>query len=170
MNENHTRTLVLVVDDDSDVRDSTSGLLESLGYAVATASSSKEAMSEIWSRQPDIVLTDIYMPEGDGYELINAIRSFGEDVPVIVMTGGDYHPFSDQVGLALAEGLGAAATITKPFLALELLETIERVMDTRIEEKVSAGRSAQASGLAAADRSLRVPLKWYRQPTDTPTL
>lgn len=83
-----TRPLVLVVDDDATLRDSLRAILESAGYLVSVAGSAGEALSEVRSQRPDVILADIYMPLGDGYELISALRCVGDNIPVIAMSGG----------------------------------------------------------------------------------
>ena len=127
--------LVLVVDDDAALRVSIRALLESLGYVVSTVCNAYEAIVEIGAQRPDAILTDIYMPEGDGYELITTIRDFGEDIPVIAMSGGPYLVGTDHVGindyLGMAERLGAVATIAKPFRPSELVATIDRAIGGR---------------------------------------
>jgi CheY-like chemotaxis protein len=122
-----TRSLVLVVDDDADVRDSVRTLPESKGYLVSVAGSAGEALREVRSRRPDVILTDVYMPLGDGYELISAVRSLSDNIPVIAMSGGPaVTSLPNQLGMA--SRLGATGTIRKPFLSAELIATIERVL------------------------------------------
>jgi CheY-like chemotaxis protein len=125
-----TRTLVLVVDDDADVRGSVRILLESKGYLVSVAGSAGEALGEVRSQRPDVILTDIYMPLGDGYELISALRSLRDDIPVIAMSGGPaITSLPNQ--LAMASRMGATDTIQKPFVSAELVAVIERVVHGR---------------------------------------
>ena len=122
-----SRRLVLVVDDDASLRGSIRALLESMGFLVSTASNACEAVGEISAQRPDVILTDIYMPEGDGYELIAAMRSFGENIPIIAMSGGPIL-VDVQDHLGMAERMGAVATIAKPFRAAALVETVDRAI------------------------------------------
>jgi len=120
-----TRPLVLVVDDDATLRASVRALLESGGYLVSVAGSAGEALSEVRSQRPDVILTDIYMPLGDGYELISALRSLGDNIRIIAMSGGPaISSLPNQLGMA--ERMGADETIKKPFRNVELIEIIER--------------------------------------------
>lgn len=121
--------LVLVVDDDEGLRNSLKALLTSVGYLVSTAESSGQAVTEIGAQRPDLILTDIFMAEGDGYELINAIRNFREEIPVVAMSGGGFGT-CDHLGVA--RRLGATAAIAKPFRSVELVETIDRVLGGRL--------------------------------------
>ena len=126
-----SRRLVLVVDDDAGLRDSIRALLESMGFLVSTAANAREAVREVGAQRPDVILTDIYMPEGDGYELIAAIRTFGENIPIIAMSGGAFQ-FGIQDHLGMAKRLGAEATLAKPFRAATLVETVDRAIGQRL--------------------------------------
>ena len=72
--------------------------------------------------RPDLVLTDIYMESGDGYELIAALRERPEPVPVVAMSAGR----AGYDTLKAALHLGASAVIDKPFAGAGLVETIDR--------------------------------------------
>jgi CheY-like chemotaxis protein len=121
--EAHT---VLVVDDDEALRGSMRVMLETHGYAVIEAGDSEEALRVMDAARPDLVVTDIYMPGADGYELINALRSRREDVPIIAMSGGAQ--FAELNQLKTAERLGAVAVIDKPFRVHDLVEMVGRVI------------------------------------------
>ncbi len=125
-----SRRLVLVVDDDAGLRDSIRAP-SSMGFLVSTAANAREAVMELGAQRPDVILTDIYMPGGDGYELISAIRSFGENIPIIAMSGGAFQ-FGIKDHLGMAKRLGAEATLAKPFQAAALIETIDRAIGQRL--------------------------------------
>jgi CheY-like chemotaxis protein len=121
---------VLIVDDDAGLRDTLSRMVASVGYDVDCVEDAHAAIDSVARHAPDIIITDIYMPAGDGFELINWLRNRGLTIPVIAMSGsssgtGEY----DQ--LAVAEHLGAAAVIDKPFRQSKLVETIDRVLANR---------------------------------------
>jgi CheY-like chemotaxis protein len=126
-----SRHLVLVVDDDAGLRDSIRSVLESMGFLVSTAGNAREAIVEVGAQRPDVILTDIYMPEGDGYELISAMRSFGEAIPIVAMSGGALQ-YEIQDHLGMAKRLGAEATLAKPFRAAALVETVDRAIGQRL--------------------------------------
>jgi two-component system response regulator MprA len=114
---------VLVVDDDRAVRDSLRRSLEFNGYVVATASDGAEALAQIASVAPELVVMDVMMPRLDGLEATRALRAAGNDVPVIVLTA------RDAVGERV-EGLDAGADdyLTKPFALEELLARIRALL------------------------------------------
>jgi CheY-like chemotaxis protein len=121
---------VLIVDDDESLRETLRRMCESVGYDVQCAEDARSAILAVADREPDIIITDIYMPAGDGFELLNWLRNNGIRTPVIAMSGsssggGEY----DQ--LSVAEHLGAAAVIDKPFRQSKLVETIDRVLAKR---------------------------------------
>ncbi|WP_459854269.1 response regulator [Dongia sp. agr-C8] len=121
---------VLIVDDDPALLETLRRMIESVGYDVQCAEDARTAIDSVTSRAPDIIITDIYMPAGDGFELLNWLRNNGIRTPVIAMSGsssgtGEY----DQ--LSVAEHLGAAAVIDKPFRQSKLVETIDRVLANR---------------------------------------
>jgi CheY-like chemotaxis protein len=130
MSAERTSYSVLIVDDDASLRDTLRRMVESVGYDVYCAEDARTAIANVTDREPDIIITDIYMPAGDGFELLNWLRNNGIRTPVIAMSGsssgiGEY----DQ--LSVAEHLGAAAVIDKPFRQSKLVETIDRVLAKR---------------------------------------
>lgn len=101
-------------------------LLEAYDFGVIAAGNAAAAIAAMAEQKPDLVLTDIYMPEADGFELINALRSGEFVVPVVAMSGGGRTGNYDN--LSIATRLGASAVIDKPFSHTSLIDTIERVL------------------------------------------
>ena len=114
---------VLVVDDDKAVRDSLRRSLEFNGYDVHLANDGAEALAGIASVAPDVVVMDVMMPRLDGLETTRALRSAGNDVPIIVLTARD--AVGDRV-----DGLDAGADdyLTKPFALEELLARLRALL------------------------------------------
>jgi two-component system OmpR family response regulator len=114
---------LLVVDDEATILELLSGSLRLAGFEVMTASSGAEAVRAAASGRPDLVLLDVMMPDGDGFEALRRIRSGGGEVPVIFLTARDKVP--DRVaGFAV----GADDYVTKPFSLDELLGRIRAVL------------------------------------------
>ena len=114
---------LLVVDDEATIRELLSGSLRLAGFEVMTAPSGAEAVRAAASGRPDLVLLDVMMPDGDGFEALRRIRSGGAEVPVIFLTARDEVP--DRVtGFAV----GADDYVTKPFSLEELLGRIRAVL------------------------------------------
>lgn len=114
---------VLVVDDDRAVRESLRRSLEFNGYDVHLAGDGAEALAGIGSIAPDVVVMDVMMPRLDGLDATRALRSAGNDVPILVLTARD--AVGDRV-----EGLDAGADdyLTKPFALQELLARLRALL------------------------------------------
>ncbi|MBB6628121.1 response regulator transcription factor [Nocardioides sp. KIGAM211] len=114
---------VLVVDDDKAVRESLRRSLEFNGYDVSLATDGAEALAGIAGAAPDVVVMDVMMPRLDGIEATRALRSAGNDVPILVLTARD--AVGDRV-----EGLDAGADdyLTKPFALQELLARLRALL------------------------------------------
>ena len=115
--------LVLVVDDEAQIRGVIRDTLEEAGYTVDEARGGKEALDRYRTTPADVVLMDILMPDQDGLESILAFRREFRNSRVIAMPGG-----SDMIGvlnfLEVAKMLGACGTLQKPFDKRVLLDTI----------------------------------------------
>jgi CheY-like chemotaxis protein len=122
---------VLLVEDDAGLCESLRALLSTMGYDVRTAAGSTEALVALNAQRPDVVLTDIYMYGGDGFELINALRNLDAAIPVVAMSGGVIQ-FDVTDHLGMAQRLGAVATVAKPFRAAHLVEILDRAMAGRL--------------------------------------
>ncbi len=116
--------LALIVDDVSDVTDMLSVLLTHAGYDVSTASRAQDAIALARERQFDVVISDIGMPEMNGYQLAEALRSLPgyEAVPMVALTG--YSMFDDRSRSLTA---GFNEHVTKPIDPRALLELIEQL-------------------------------------------
>ncbi|HYO40641.1 MAG TPA: response regulator transcription factor [Nocardioidaceae bacterium] len=119
--EQHPR--VLVVDDDRAVRESLRRSLEFNGYAVTLAGDGAEALASIAGHIPDALVIDVMMPRLDGIETTRALRTAGNDLPILVLTARD--SVGDRV-----EGLDAGADdyLTKPFALEELLARLRALL------------------------------------------
>jgi two-component system, OmpR family, response regulator len=114
---------LLVVDDEATILELLSGSLRLAGFEVVTAASGAEAVRAATSSRPDLVLLDVMMPDGDGFEALRRIRAGGSEVPVIFLTARDEVP--DRVkGFAM----GGDDYVTKPFSLDELLGRIRAVL------------------------------------------
>ena len=120
---------VLVVDDNDQTRDAIAHILEQAGYRVAVAPNAGNAAGLIADLLPDLVITDIFMPEGDGFEMISAIRRHSWAIPVIAISGS--HRASGTDYLKLAASFGAAAILCKPLGRAELLAAVTQALSHR---------------------------------------
>lgn len=109
---------ILLVDDDKMVCETIKQRLEREGHRVRTASNGNEALELVAQRQPDLVITDVIMPEREGIETLLALKKSNPALKVVVMSGGGRIGRLDH--LKVAERLGADATLVKPFTAAQL--------------------------------------------------
>lgn len=124
---------VLVVDDSAMDRRLAGGLLRRAGMEIAYAEDGIQALSAIEGSLPDIVVTDLQMPEMDGLELVEAIRKEHSSLPVVLMTA---HGSEEIAVQALRRG--AANYVPKRNLAHDLVDTIQEIL-----EVASRGRREQ---------------------------
>lgn len=118
---------ILVIEDDKSFRNVLVQMLDKAGYEVDQAEDGNQAIGICAEFQPDVVLTDIIMPDKEGLETIQDLLSICPDMRIIAMSGGG------KVGpdsyLPLAKKLGAKATLQKPFMRDDLLSTIAEVLE-----------------------------------------
>ena len=119
-------TRVLIVDDRADNRYMLRTLMQGNGFEVQEASQGVEAMERARLAQPDLVITDLLMPEMDGYTLLREWKSLTafRDIPVIVYTATYTDPQDEELALKL----GAAAFMIKPTEPKEFMECVRRTM------------------------------------------
>ncbi|MDQ7248530.1 response regulator [Dongia sedimenti] len=119
-------TTILLVEDDETVRDALSLMLERAGYTVTAAENGLIAAGLLEDWQPNLVITDIFMPDGDGIETLNLVKRRWPSTPVIAISGGS--PMLRIDYLQVADDFGAAATVAKPFVGEQFLATIAQVL------------------------------------------
>ncbi|MFC1552148.1 PAS domain S-box protein [Candidatus Latescibacterota bacterium] len=117
--------LILIVDDEEDVRNITRLQLEQLGYKVISAQGGNEAITVYESRMSeiDLVLLDVIMPEIDGLETYKILKKSNPDIKAVVMSG-----FSKKGKASDILNLGAQGFVQKPFRLVELSDTISDVL------------------------------------------
>src|SRR5476651_2145832 len=117
---------VLVVDDEPGILESLGILLRNAGFATHTARGGKAGLEQLQAVQPDIVLTDVRMPDVGGVEILAAARQQNADTPVILMTAQATLQSAVQ-----AVNEGAFYYIQKPFRNDELVAILRRAAETR---------------------------------------
>jgi two-component system, chemotaxis family, chemotaxis protein CheY len=111
---------VLVVDDEPDIRDTVTAILETEGYHVRQASNGADALEAIERRRPDVILLDMRMPVLDGWGFSTELRRRGHRIPIVVMTAA-------RDAARWAGEIAAAAFVAKPFGFDDLIMAVERV-------------------------------------------
>jgi DNA-binding NtrC family response regulator len=122
---------VLVVDDDFALLTAYANLLRAAGHEVATADDGLEARELLMNRAFDVIVSDVDMPLMDGIALLESVRVFDRDVPVVLMTGTPSLETTAQ-----AERHGAFRCLTKPVDPAEL----RRVVSEAAAKRARRGR------------------------------
>jgi DNA-binding NtrC family response regulator len=117
---------VLVVDDEQDVLQTLESMLQELNFNTIIANNGDKAMEIIENNKIDVVLSDIYMPETDGFELLKNVRAFDKEIVFLMITG---KPTIETAVQSIREG--AYDYITKPFDLEDLRIKINRCIEKK---------------------------------------
>jgi DNA-binding response OmpR family regulator len=117
---------ILVIDDDVMVRHTISKILRHGGHDVIMAEDGARGMAIFRKERPDLVITDIIMPEQEGIETITQIRREVHDAKIIAVSGGGRIGSADFLGMA--RKLGANDILAKPFLPEDLLGRVKNCL------------------------------------------
>ena len=122
------KSTVFIVEDSRTMRNLVRGVLEGDGYDVRESPDGRQALAALQSLSPDLVITDINMPELDGINLVREIRKLPalRRTPVLILTTE-----SDDEIKASARAAGATGWIGKPFRPDQLLQVVSRVLQKR---------------------------------------
>lgn len=118
--------LVCVIDDDGQLRTTLAEILRRSGYDVSLAADGDEGLKVIEKTGPDIVVTDIVMPNREGIETIREIRRRFPDVRILAISGGGSMSSTTDF-LEMAYALGADDVLAKPFRMAELLHKVGKL-------------------------------------------
>lgn len=117
---------ILLIDDEELVRLTLREMLLSAGHTVADAANGREALAQFEAAAPDLVITDILMPEQEGLQTIAQIRKLRPQVRIIAISGGGGTRTDDLFRYATI--MGAQRALSKPFKKKDLLDTIDAVL------------------------------------------
>jgi CheY-like chemotaxis protein len=120
---------ILIIEDDKDLRKFLARLLERENHYILEAENGLEAATIVKSIQPDIVITDIIMPEQDGIGTINMLREKYPEIKIIAISGGGNILGADY--LEIARKLGAHFAFTKPFDNKKLLAKVKELVEKK---------------------------------------
>src|SRR5919112_2835201 len=153
---------ILIVDDEQDIRDLVSGVLEDEGYSCRTAANSGEALQALADRRPSLLLLDVWLQGSklDGLQLLEEVKRRDPSLPVLMISG---HGNLDTAVAAIRQG--AADFIEKPFEAGHLVHLVARATETdRLRRENQAlraqvGNEMELTGSSAAINNVRATLK-----------
>lgn len=121
-----------MVDDDPVIRTTIIQALKGAGYQVFSATNGREAMRHVPAIQPDLIITDLFMPEQEGLETITRLHLEFPHVAILAISGGSVAASSM---LSIALQLGAANVLEKPFDRETLLAAVEATLDINVHRR-----------------------------------
>ena len=121
---------ILVVDDEEAILEVVSTMLESRGYKCTALSNGRAAQEFIRKQAPDLILLDLILPEIDGIQLLDWLRGFNREIPVIILTG--IHDISTALQVMRR---GAYDYILKPFEKDQLFHAVGRAWQHRVRRR-----------------------------------
>lgn len=133
---------ILFVDDDAILRTAFTELLRLQGFAVLAVADGRKALEFLALQSPRLIITDIFMPDMDGIELILGLKKSWPKHGVLAISGGSYGP--PDLFLKTARLLGQARTLSKPFCPDELIAVVKEMLAAPVD----SGRTllAQSGG------------------------
>ncbi|AOS43349.1 Alkaline phosphatase synthesis transcriptional regulatory protein PhoP [Lacunisphaera limnophila] len=132
------RSRILLVEDDAMLARTLVELLQRSDYEVALAKQGREAIERL-AREPfALVISDIFMPDSDGLELLDHIRRLPMRPPVLAMSGSSTARIGGMLKVAVA--LGATRTLSKPFTPAEFLSTVGQLVGAEVRRGSPAAR------------------------------
>ena len=117
---------IMVIDDVGGIRQLLCDGLNAAGYGVCMAANGQQGLALFLMQPTDLVITDIFMPEGDGLEVIRSLRKTHPTLPIIAISGDGRLPH--QMMLPVAKALGANLVLTKPFRMRDLITSVKQLL------------------------------------------
>lgn len=121
-------SLILVIDDEEPIRALCARILTHEGYQVIEAPDGNEGVRQYRQHRPDLIITDIIMPEKEGIETIMDLKKEFPLVKIVAISGGG-QATTGATCLHLAKALGAVKTLAKPFTRQELLDVVRYALE-----------------------------------------
>jgi len=115
--------LILIVDDEAGVRELLGDALRIAGFETVTAPDGMSGLTAIRNKKPDLLIIDINMPLMDGFELVERLRSTGDNTPALMLSAR-----ADRADVTRGLTLGADDYVTKPFGLEELLLRVKAIL------------------------------------------
>jgi two-component system response regulator RegX3 len=144
--------MILIVEDEESISEPLAAALEREGYATAIAHTAETALEAVRTSEPDLVLLDVMLPDGDGREILREIRSRGSTPVIMVSARGE------ETDMVVGLELGADDYVSKPFRAAELIARIRAVL-RRTGDKQAPSASALAVNDVHLDADTRTVTK-----------
>ena len=122
---------ILMVEDDSTIAFAVKYAVEQEGFNLDIAENLENARKIVNSKEYDLILLDVMLPDGNGYEFLKQLREHDEDTPVIFLTACD-----EEVNIVMGLDIGGDDYITKPFRVRELISRINAILRRKGKEDI----------------------------------
>lgn len=157
-------TSILIIEDNEDLAFGLRKTLEFEGYEVRVAGDGPAGLEAARSRRPDLIVLDVMLPEMDGFEVLESVRSDGGQMPVLMLTARD-----EEADVVMGFHSGADDYVTKPFSTLELVARVRALLRRAGSDASADGRSPVRSfGDIEVDEGSRTVTKGGKQVALTP--
>src|SRR5437667_7126529 len=140
---------ILVVEDESSIASFVALYLKNAGYAVKTASTGNEALTQAAAQMPNLIVLDLMLPDVDGIEVCRRIRQ-SSDVPILMLTARD-----EDVDKIIGLEVGADDYLTKPFNPRELVARVKSILRRSVPERREIQTKQLKHGLLQIDAGRR---------------
>jgi len=120
---------ILIIDDEKGVRDAVEAVAAAAGHETRSATDGRQGLAEFARFQPDLVVTDVLMPEKEGIETIIDLRKLNPTLPILAISGGGR--VGNMSFLTMAERFGATQTMAKPFSTAQLMAAFDACLNTK---------------------------------------
>jgi DNA-binding NtrC family response regulator len=163
-----SKTKILIIEDDPDGLQSTAEVIADAGFDVLTASTGKDGLKLFEQQTPDVVVTDLVLPDIDGIEVLSGIRKINEETPVIVVTAYGSIPSSVKALKA-----GAYDYITKPLNLDDLQMKVTRAAETRrlkdrvVQLQETIGERFSVTSIIARSEGMREVIRQIKTLAET---
>jgi len=124
-----SRNKILIVDDTKAIRDTLSEMLSVMGFEVTVAGSGNEGLSLFPKNSFDLVLTDLQMPDLNGWTLALHVKDKSPNTPVVLITGSEKKKVMEKL-----KGSCVDSVVFKPFTSEDIQETVRTMIDERLRE------------------------------------
>lgn len=121
---------ILMIEDDSTIAFAVKYAVEQEGFNLDISQNLEKSRKILKSKEYDLILLDVMLPDGNGYEFLKELKTHNEDIPVIFLTACD-----EEVNIVMGLDIGADDYITKPFRVRELISRINAILRRKGDSK-----------------------------------